>query len=96
MSEQTTINSALKAIDPKKLLAAGATNIQMASPRTFRFDLPEGKGKDGINRIKVTARENGTLDVRLIEMIERDLIGGVAPDALPALIANAVGIDVAK
>lgn len=96
MSEQTTLNAALKAINPSKLHAIGVTNIQMVSARSMRFDLPDGKGKDGINRIKITARENGTVDVRLIEMNERDLIGGVAPDALPGLLSTAVGIDVAK
>lgn len=95
MSASSTLHAALLHISPAKLVEIGATNITQVSARTIRFDLPDGKGKDGVNRVKITAREDGTLDVRLIEMVERDLIGGVAAAALPGLLLNAVGIDVA-
>lgn len=91
-----TLNLALAAIGgPAALESIGATNIQMASPRTFRFDLPAGTvGKEhhNINRVKITAREDDTLDIRFIEMVEHDLVGGVPVDNTRATIEAFTGL----
>lgn len=78
-----TLNEALVPL-VDHLKAMGATNLQMVSARSLRFDLPDRKTKDGrtINRVKLTARENGTVDVRLQEVVEHELLGGVPTDGV--------------
>lgn len=86
---------------PLELLKAlttkyGITNLQATSGRTVRFDIPNGKAKDAaganINRVKITARDDGTMDVRLLEVIEHDLIAPVGPDQLRGLLAG-IGLE---
>lgn len=91
-----TLNKATKDGAMIKALAAnhGATNIQFASARSLRFDLPAGKALDKINRVKITAREDGTVDIRLIEVIEHDLIGGVQPDAVAVTLSKFLGFEI--
>lgn len=90
-----TLNAATNKGAMIKALAAkhGATNVQLASGRSLRFDLPDGKAKGGINRVKITARENGTVDIRLLQVVEVDLIGGVEPANVAKTLAAFLGLE---
>ena len=56
-------------------------------------DTPAGKAKDSINRVKLTAREDGTIDVSLFEMREVDLIGAVDPANVAKTLEAFTGLD---
>ena len=84
----------LEHLDPKTLIEAKVTNVQLCSTRTIRFDLPEGAATDGINRVKVTNMGDGTFRVQLLKIEEVDLIGGVAPKRLSEVIGNFTGVKV--
>jgi hypothetical protein len=88
-----TLNEVLASIGaPSAFEFMGASNVQIVSPRSIRFDLPDGKAKDNINRVKITAREDGTIDIRLFEMRELDLIGGIAPANVASTIEAFTGL----
>lgn len=89
-----TINKALEALglSPKKVAALGITNPQMASIRSFRFDLPSDK-PGTVRRVKLTAAEDGKLVVQLHEVVEIDLIASVEPTSVPTAIKNLTGVD---
>jgi hypothetical protein len=73
----------------------GATNIQMASPRSVRFDIPDRQDALGntINRVKLTAMDNGTIDVRLIQVIEHEVLSGLQPEAFAATLAATLKLE---
>jgi hypothetical protein len=77
---------------PQKMRAAKVSNMQVASLRSIRFDLPDGAAKDGINRVKVT-NVDGTFRVQFLKVEEVDLIGGVAPDELTHVIRQFTGVE---
>lgn len=87
-----TLNEALVPL-VEHIAALGATNLQMVSARSLRFDLPDLKLKDGrtVNRVKLTAHQDGTVDMRLQEVVEHELVGGVptsgVQQALEAFLA---------
>lgn len=91
-----TLHTALKPVLQTLVEKHGAKNVQLASIRSARFDLPTVTLKDGtkVNRVKITAREDGTIDIRLIEVVEHDLIGGVKADGLGAAIGTILGLEV--
>lgn len=94
-----TLNAATQKGAVIKALVAkhGATNVQMAGGRSLRFDLPAGTKTglgDAVNRVKLTAREDGTVDVRLIEVREVELVGGVSPDNVAQTLAAFLGMEV--
>lgn len=89
-----TINTALQTGFLAELVKAGKVkDPQVTSAGTVRFDLLQSVEVGGakINRIRMTAREDGTLDVQLMEVIEHDLIGGVPPISVGQALAN-IGI----
>lgn len=90
LNKATSNGAMIKALVAKH----GATEVQLVSPRSIRFDLPAGKALDKINRVKITAREDGTIDIRLIEVIEHDLIGGVQPDAVAVTLSKFLGFEI--
>lgn len=81
----------LKSLSPLHLAALGAKNIQVSSPRSIRFDLPDGKAKDGINRIKLTAI-NDKVNIQFLQVTEIDLLGGVELGGIIKAIENFTGI----
>lgn len=83
----------LASIDPHKMVTAKASNIQITD-RSMRFDIPDGSGKDGINRVKVTNMGDGALRVQLLRVEEVDLVGGVPPEKLAQVLLDFVGLDV--
>lgn len=97
-----SINTLNTATQKGKLMKAlvekhGATNVQMVSGRSLRFDLPDGT-KDSVgnkvNRVKITARDDGTLDLRLIEITEHDVVGGVAAQNLAQALKTCLNLEV--
>lgn len=76
----------------KMLKKMGVTNAQICSARSVRFDLPEGKAKDGINRVKLTGHEDGTLRIQLLQVSEVDLIDPVLPENFAGALAAFTGI----
>lgn len=91
-----TLNQVLQAlkINPTKAKALGVDNMQMASIRSFRFDLPSDK-PGTVRRVKLTAAEDGTVLVQLHEVVEVEMIPGVLPDSVPTAIKNITGVDFA-
>lgn len=77
-----TIAAAVASITTGDLASAGIISGRAVSRRTLSLDLPadkhtlatNGEAKP-INRVKLTAHSDGTVDVRLIEV---GMIGGVA------------------
>ena len=80
-------------LNPVKLAKAKATNVQLSSARTVRFDLPSGTATDGINRIKITGMGDGTLRIQLLRIEEVDVVGGVPPEKLGQVLSTFTGID---
>lgn len=83
-----------------KASAIGITNVHMVSPRSLRFDLPTGKYKMGempgtpaVNRVKITATDHGTIDIRLIEVIEHEKVEAIAPGDLAQTLKVWIGFD---
>lgn len=79
-------------LNPQALLAAGATNLRLSSTRTVRIDLPDGKAKDGINRIKITNMGDGKYRMQLLRIEEVDVVGGILPEKLNDVLAAFTGI----
>lgn len=96
------INQAMASlgITPIKAQALGITNVKMVSHRSLRFDLPDGKFKMGempgtpnVNRVKITATDTGTIEVRLIEYVEHEKVDGIAPEDLAKTLKVWIGFD---
>lgn len=80
-------------LNPAKLAKVKATNVQIPSARSVRFDLPNGIATDGINRIKITDMGDGTLRIQLLRIEEIDVVGGVPPEKLGQVLSTFTGID---
>lgn len=92
--ELTTVAKALNTKPTRKILKKmGATNVRICSARSVRFDLPEGKAKDGINRVKLTGHEDGTVRIQLLQVSEVDLIDPVLPQNFAGVLAAFTGIN---
>lgn len=86
------VASIIGCFDPQKMKAAKVMNPQLASLRSFRFDLPDGAAKDGINRVKITDVD-GTYRVQFLKVDEVDLVGGVTPENLTKVIRQFTGVE---
>lgn len=89
-----TITASLTPADLKAMAKGhGLTKARMASSRTFCFDIAPVKLATGatVNRVKLTAREDGTVDLRLIEVAEHELLGGIAPADVRGALNNLLG-----
>lgn len=94
MTSKLPLKAIILNLSPYDLEAIGATNACITSPRSVRFDLPNGKANGGINRVKMTAREDGSVDVSFLQITEVDLLGGVQPENLMQAIQNFTGLKV--
>ena len=88
------VGDIVKHLDGQKMAAAKASNPQICSARSVRFDLPDRAAKDGINRIKITNMGDGTFRVQFLKVEEIDLVGGVPPERLSEVIKQFTGVEV--
>lgn len=86
-----TINAALQTKFLMNLVnAQKVVDPQITSAGTIRFDMKTPVEVSGckITRVRMTARDDGTIDVQLMEVIEHDLIGGIDPSNVGQALAN--------
>lgn len=81
--------TAITALHPDFMKGIGATNAQIVSPRSLRFDT-QAPGKDGVNRIKVTA-EQGKLRVTFYRIEEVEMLYDLPPENLQTAIQAVYG-----
>ena len=75
------VNEALGANFIKKL---HGENVRVVSHRSARFDIPETE--NGINRVKVTAMEDGTFMTRFYKVEEKEMIHDLPMDRVEGSI----------
>jgi hypothetical protein len=78
---------------PADLKALGVTQVQVVSPRTIRIDIAEGKSAMGVNRIKVTLQEDGSLRIRTAKYEEMEDVPNIAPANLVEVFKNIAGVE---
>jgi hypothetical protein len=78
---------------PADLKALGVTQVQVVSPRTIRIDIAEGKSAMGVNRIKVTLQEDGTLRIRTAKYEEMEDVPNIAPANIKEAFKNIAGVE---
>lgn len=84
MSLKKTLVAAQQSLPVDFMKKIGATNIQLASERSLRFDLPATA--TGVNRVKVTLQINGEWRLRTYKVEELEDVPGIAPDSLVGAI----------
>ena len=87
------LTTVLGNIDKNKAKALGITQVQVVSPRTIRIDIAEGKSTLGVNRIKVTLQEDGSLRIRTAKYEEMEDVPNIAPANLVEVFKNIAGVE---
>jgi hypothetical protein len=85
-----TVLAASEAIPVEFMKQIGASNVQVVSDRSLRFDITPTAA--GVNRIKITLQPDGEWRLRTYKVEEMEDVPGILPASLTAAIAQIAGI----
>lgn len=90
MSVKQTISAAAEAIPAEFMKQIGASNAQVVSDRSIRFDIKQTSA--GVNRIKITLQPDGEWRLRTYKVEELEDVPGILSASLTGAIAQIAGI----